>query len=664
MHELPPWDVITFNFGLHDGGDTNESYTEGLRTIADTLLAAAATVKPHPTRLVYFLTTIPGGSSSVPGEPVSPDDKRVQELNEIARGIMARRSIPVEDLYAAMVACGTLCKDCKPHCPPGGYQYLSDHAIVPVIKKYLGERGVKMSELTLATTLAPLSAAPQSQGWLGTYHAAHGATAGSAAPSAAWDVGRWGTVAIENSATDGGLSLEENIAFNCDNASVNQVYGMLIAPTEGGVFNNTNDTALWAPLPLLKRVNGTLDPASAGPPGPQGLLQGAARWSRLSREGHCAQIAGVVIDDFWTNFRTSRDPPIPPPTPGFCPRCPVAQPHVYGSAFGGMYCCQWPAAHGHCSPPAGTPPKHACCLWPSPDSGCQKLLRCGTNPANATPCGIGGGARMSLQQMKDVQAVLQGKTFDAASGAVDHSSEPTTPHLKVFIVSYNSQMANFEEGSAGAELITNKIVEGVSFWISGPSQDASHGLLGSYVDELRGKLKALGAGEGGDFPLLTGAYLTYSSIGWMTPGPFWSLIEASRKLYDAGAVQGSYIFAGSVLPDMNQTIWDGFAFEDNLGKLYFPFVGEVSVVAVDAETGGRIDGPFSVAVHYPATNGSLVTRKTSGGAAAGAVAFGGSTASPHHVDVRAAGYTDGAASVRCVAGRVTKLVVKLAKKKN
>ena len=32
---LPPWDVITFNYGLHDGGDTNASYTANLESIAD-----------------------------------------------------------------------------------------------------------------------------------------------------------------------------------------------------------------------------------------------------------------------------------------------------------------------------------------------------------------------------------------------------------------------------------------------------------------------------------------------------------------------------------------------------------------------------------------------------------------------------------------------------
>jgi hypothetical protein len=58
---------------------------------------------------------------------------------------------------------------------------------------------------------------------------------------------------------------------------------MLIPPTEGGTINNPNDTALWAPL------------------APWGLIQGAARWSKLAER--CPQIAGAQIDDFLGNYR-------------------------------------------------------------------------------------------------------------------------------------------------------------------------------------------------------------------------------------------------------------------------------------------------------------------------------------------------------------------------
>lgn len=109
-----------------------------MNSIADQLLALAKSANPSkPSRLIYFLTTIPGGANSVPGEPVSPNDRKVIELNAIASDIMKARKIPVVDLYATMTACGKECSGCKPHCGSEGYKYLVDHAIVPAIRKAL-----------------------------------------------------------------------------------------------------------------------------------------------------------------------------------------------------------------------------------------------------------------------------------------------------------------------------------------------------------------------------------------------------------------------------------------------------------------------------------------------------------------------------------------------
>jgi len=144
-YTLPPWDVITFNYGLHDGADTNASYSANLASVADTMVETAnhtAYVSGgsfKAARLIYFLTTIPGGANSVPGEPVSPTDKRVIELNALAKVIMTERNITTVDLYKTMTQCGAACAGCKPHCPPSGYEYLVSKAIVPSILKALAE---------------------------------------------------------------------------------------------------------------------------------------------------------------------------------------------------------------------------------------------------------------------------------------------------------------------------------------------------------------------------------------------------------------------------------------------------------------------------------------------------------------------------------------------
>lgn len=138
-YELPPWDVITFNYGLHDGDSTNASYSTALASVADQLVEVAKTAKPDAsakTALIYFLTTHSDGGV-VPGEPVTPGNRRVLELNAIATEIMTQRNITTVDLFATMTACGDPCKSCAPHCGPAGYQYLVDHAIAPAIRSAL-----------------------------------------------------------------------------------------------------------------------------------------------------------------------------------------------------------------------------------------------------------------------------------------------------------------------------------------------------------------------------------------------------------------------------------------------------------------------------------------------------------------------------------------------
>ena len=146
--------------------------------------------------------------------------------------------------------------------------------------------------LSVLVHTATASVAEHHQGWVGVYHTAHGAVA-DGRNSSAWDVGAWGIVAVESVPADGGLSFEENIDFHCQKVGVNQLFGMLIAPTEGGVFSNPNDTDVLHPLPVFQRNASGPIPGSAGPRGAAGLLQGAARWSALASK--CAQITGVRI---------------------------------------------------------------------------------------------------------------------------------------------------------------------------------------------------------------------------------------------------------------------------------------------------------------------------------------------------------------------------------
>ena len=109
------------------------------------------------------------------------------------------------------------------------------------------------------------------KGFVGTYHAAPGVVADGHNTSA-YDAGEWGIVSPVNAANDGGMSLKDDIFFHCKKADVNALYGMLIAHSEGGTFNNTNDTDLWNPLPTARPDRGQKLP----PRGVAGLLQAVA----------------------------------------------------------------------------------------------------------------------------------------------------------------------------------------------------------------------------------------------------------------------------------------------------------------------------------------------------------------------------------------------------
>jgi len=107
------------------------AYTSSLANITSTILSS---VRGFNTSVLYFATTIPGGSA----EPASAaDNLKVQALNKAARGVMAAAGIKVLDLYQTMKSCGTACTQCKPHCQPAGYSYLVDNAIAPAVRAAL-----------------------------------------------------------------------------------------------------------------------------------------------------------------------------------------------------------------------------------------------------------------------------------------------------------------------------------------------------------------------------------------------------------------------------------------------------------------------------------------------------------------------------------------------
>lgn len=85
------WDVIHFNFGLHDRRTPTADYQQRLEKIVERLQATGA-------KLVWATTTpVPSGMKDGPTAPA-----QVVERNEIAAKIMAQHGIAIDDLYTTL----------------------------------------------------------------------------------------------------------------------------------------------------------------------------------------------------------------------------------------------------------------------------------------------------------------------------------------------------------------------------------------------------------------------------------------------------------------------------------------------------------------------------------------------------------------------------------
>ena len=457
-------------------------------------------------------------------------------------------------------------------------------------------------------------------GWIGPYHPSSGTT--HAAPgvkngTAVWEAFQFGTVCMENAVSDGGYALEEDIALHCDTWDVNSVYGMLLPPSEGGTFSSPNDTELYRPL------------------SPAGLVQGAARWSRLA--ARCPQIAGVQIDDFLQNYVGTH--PYTPPSPAnytHCAKCTAASPYPYGDGAVGTFCCSEKSDGAHCN-------KGECCISPGISEGCQGVKRCTdasgkvANPENRSVCGIKPPhAMLTLQNMKDIKAALLGHAVDPLTGAVDYSSPAKTPHLKLFICWYTMETAKYGWVKDDGLL---QVIDGVNLWIWDQTTPTP-----GYTAEVA-KVRAV---IGPDTEMMAAAYLLNSGPckDWCNIDGFDSILKESIELYDEGQLVGMYLFAGGMLAAgfcdgsacMNQTEWDKWALPAKLQAEYYPYLGEGEVVVSDASTGKPIAG---AAVHVTYGGGAFVSRKLT--SSSGLMKFGGwagkSKLTPHSFVVSADGYT-------------------------
>jgi lysophospholipase L1-like esterase len=123
------WDVIHFNFGIHDRATPAADYEQRLEQIVQRLRAAGA-------RLIW------ASSTPLPAESSYGSDAAIVARNEIAARVMQRHGIPINDLYAYIAP---RLKDFQKandvHFSEAGYEYFGARVAAEISAALPGPRG-------------------------------------------------------------------------------------------------------------------------------------------------------------------------------------------------------------------------------------------------------------------------------------------------------------------------------------------------------------------------------------------------------------------------------------------------------------------------------------------------------------------------------------------
>ena len=203
----------------------------------------------------------------------------------------------------------------------------------------------------------------------------------------------------------------------------------------------------------------------------------------------------------------------------------------------------------------------------------------------------------------------------------------------------------------------------------GPQQEALAGSFTQLVADVRAATQPYRVPHG-QLPLAIfgGGYLDYSATGWLSPASFASVLTQGVDMYDAGALDGLFVFSGAALDRLaaNATLRRAFALQELLASTYEPWLGEAVVRVASTRTGAPVGGAVVAATCRRGGErgaGALVTRKITS-TADGSMRFGGwagrRAPAVHALNVSAQGFrTNASALVQLRPGRVVEAEVYL-----
>jgi hypothetical protein len=200
---------------------------------------------------------------------------------------------------------------------------------------------------------------------------------------------------------------------------------------------------------------------------------------------------------------------------------------------------------------------------------------------------------MTLEDLRDLKDALLGKAIDA-NGNVDHSSTPTTPDLKLYIVVYEHHLERTVEPQA------LELLDGICFWMWKQTEHYKQ------FDDYMTTVSRLYPNK----EVISGVYVRHSLEVPIVPSVH-HIMERSIDLYAQGKVNGLLIFSAVWLArkELKRERWDELALPQFLGRLYYPFLGEGTGRVVDAKTKKPIKGALVSVTRMVDGKGLLTTRK-------------------------------------------------------
>ncbi|MDD1753673.1 MAG: hypothetical protein LUQ38_11365 [Methanotrichaceae archaeon] len=183
------------------------------------------------------------------------------------------------------------------------------------------------------------------------------------------------------------------------------------------------------------------------------------------------------------------------------------------------------------------------------------------------------GNAIKYEDLKNIKGALFGKKVDS-SGRVDHSSSMATPHLKLFVVTYERELGSPDKGVL-------ELIDGVNLWIY--NQNGSYQQFNDYANTI----KANYPGK----ELIAGIYIHNGDYGDMTQQSISNMLQKSIDLHEQGQVSGVLLFAGHWLVkdyiSRERSIQIGLS--DILYKHFYPFIGEIRSLVLDERTGKPLE---------------------------------------------------------------------------